>query len=130
MYADFNYYTNEYLGNVIDVDSFDRVATKASRYIDTYTHGKAKENADMQEVKDAMCAIAEQYFIIDKSTVAVVSEDGEVESQTVGGYSVRYRSGAERTADAMNQIAKLARQYLASTGLLYRGCRTCTDLIL
>ena len=53
---------------------------------------------------------------------------GELQSQSVGSWSKTYRSGGDSAQQAMasakaasDGLAAVARQYLAGTGLLYRG---------
>lgn len=124
MYADYEFYTNTYYGAQLNESEFARVATRASSFIDYYTRGKAASYSGGDEVKMCCCALAEQYQIIEKATAQGIS-GGELQSQTVGAWSKTYRSGAE-TADAARQnLAKLAAQYLAGTGLLYRGGGCC-----
>lgn len=147
MYADFEFYSNAYFGNAITQEDFPRFATRASLFLDYYTMGRAKDYQDMkEELKFACCALAEQYQMIELAAQSVKtavenSKDGgatEKQSETVGSYSVTYRQKADASAAAMSmadksreQLATVARQYLAHTGLLYRGgCRPCTHLTL
>lgn len=141
VYADYEYYKDTYLGNDIDEDDFPRLALRASSYLDYYTQGLAANNADMEAVKMCCCALAEQYQIIEnaqtlaqKSLAYSMESDGpEAASETVGSWSKSYRSGGESAASAAasalstkQALADIAKQYLAGTGLLYRGGRCCT----
>lgn len=131
IYADYEYYVASYLGSVIPEDAFAAVAMRASRFLDYYTMNRAKDNADMEEVKMACCALAEEYhtiFTAQKLSQQAAEATGEMQSQTVGSYSVTYRSAgdaaktmAELSAQARGRLAAVAREYLAHTGLLYRG---------
>lgn len=131
IYADYAYYTANYFGSVIPQDAYDAVAMRASRFLDYYTMNRAKDHADREEVKMACCALAEEYhtiFTAQKLTQQAAETTGEMQSQTVGSYSVTYRSAgdaaktmAELSAQAQSRLAAVARQYLAYTGLLYRG---------
>lgn len=134
VYADYAFYTGVYFGNIISEADFPRVASRASNFLDYYTRGKAKNSSDLEAVKLACCALAEQYQVIERAQVNLSSSDGEKQSETVGSYSVSYRSGAEITANAQVQLANLAKQYLSGTGLLYRGgcnnvCSSCCDCL-
>lgn len=130
-YADFEYYNTEYGGKLISATDFPHLAALASRFIDRYSRGKAKTYTKDDAVKFACCALAEQYLNIENAksaTRTASSESAEVKSQTVGSYSVTYRSGAEIAADAATvvnsesvRLTEIAREYLAGTGLLYRG---------
>lgn len=139
-YADYEYYKNTYYGSAIAEDDFPRLSTRASVYIDYYTQGKAAKNAELDAVKMACCALAEQYQIIETSQAlaqkslnySMSSTGAEESSETVGSWSRSYRSGGESAASAASasesykaSLADIAKQYLASTGLLYRGGRCC-----
>ena len=125
IYADYEYYIASYFGGVIPEDAFAAVAMRASRFLDYYTQNRAKDNADLEAVKVACCALAEEYYAIETSQRLAMQTDGEMQSQTVGSYSVTYRSKADtaRTiaAEARGRMVAIARQHLAHTGLLYRG---------
>ena len=130
MYADYSFYTNVYFGNVITEAEFERLSARASAFLDYYTRGKAKSNADLHALKMACCAIAEQQKQVE-STAENASQSGSgIKSESVGSYSVTYQTAAEKAnaAEAARlTFASIARQYLADTGLLYRGrCCTCT----
>lgn len=139
-YADYEYYKNTYLGNAISEAEFPRLSLRASSFLDYYTQGRAAKNADLDALKMACCAVAEQYQAIDaaqalatKSLTAALSDSsGELQSQTVGSWSKSYRSGGESAAQAATAAASArsllsaaAAQYLAGTGLLYRGGGCC-----
>lgn len=128
-YADYAYYTTQYFGNAITEADFPRLAARASTFIDYYTGGKAAGSAETTKLADACCAIAETYQIIEKARLSASSSNGEMASQTVGSYSVTYRSGMESAATAQAELAHIAQMYLAGTGLLYRGgkCRVCSS---
>lgn len=138
-YADYEYYTTTYLGTAIKKDDFPRLALRASSFLDYYTQGRAAQNSDLDALKMACCAVAEQYQSIDtaqvlaqKSLSASLESDGELQSQTVGSWSKTYRSGGDSAQQALSSVqtaqaalGALAQQYLAGTGLLYRG-RGCS----
>lgn len=138
VYADFDYYTSKYMGTAINTDDFPRLALRASVFLDYYTQGRVENNADLDAVKMACCALAEQYQIIEyvqkyttKSLDMGMRADGaEVQSETVGSWSRTYRSGLENAssasasvANAKASLAPIVREYLCGTGLLYRGGR-------
>lgn len=138
MYATFQFYTDVYLGNVIAEEDFPRLSLRASAFLDYYTQNRAEDNIELPALKMACCAIAEQMQIAETATVLASSimrkgEGGEVQSESVGSYSVTRRSGGDSAAaavsaykSAQSMFAETARQYLASTGLIYRGVRKCT----
>lgn len=147
-YADYEYYKDTYLGNAISESDFPRLSLRASSFLDYYTQGRAAKNADLDALKMACCAVAEQYQAIDaaqalanKSLSGAISDSsGELQSQTVGSWSKSYRSGGESAAQAATAAASArsllsaaAAQYLSGTGLLYRGggcyVPTCCDAL-
>ena len=135
-YADFPYYRDVYLGNSIEEGDFPRLALRASSFLDYYTQNRAQGSASLEAVKMACCALAEQYQAIDAANslsakaLAAGAQGGgaELQSQTVGPLSKTYRSGGDSASAAFSmasqvqaQLGGIARQYLAPTGLLYRG---------
>lgn len=130
MYADYRFYTNEYFGNLITFDEFERLSARASAFLDYYTRGKAKNNADLYALKMACCAIAEQQKQIESTAENTAQSGNGIKSESVGSYSVTYQTAAEKASAAEAArltFASIARQYLADTGLLYRGrCCACT----
>lgn len=138
-YADYEYYKNTYLGAAIKEEDFPRLSLRASAFLDYYTQGRASANPDLETLKMACCAIAEQYQYIDtaqalaqKSLTASIESNGELQSQTVGSWSKTYRSGGDSAQQALSSaqtakesLAALAQQYLGATGLLYRGRGCC-----
>ena len=136
-YADYEYYTAAYLGTAIQRADFPRLSLRASSFLDYYTQGRAAQNKELDAVKMACCAVAEQYQSIDLAQQAALNalknsanagETGELQSQSVGSWSKTYRSGGESAAQAAASttsakagLASAASMYLAGTGLLYRG---------
>ena len=138
IYADYTYYVSEFRGTLIAEEDFDAAALRASLFLDYYTMNRAKQQPELEALKLACCALAEEYHTIitaARQQSQTMAGDGEMQSQTVGGYSVTYRSRgealSEASAQAQSRLAQVARQYLAHTGLLYRGgvCR-CTHRTL
>lgn len=134
VYADYAYYINHFSPYVSESD-FPKLAERASSYLDYYTRGKAAGYTADDAVKLACCALAEQYQLIDsarsaakKALETAASAGGELQSQSVGSWSRTYRSGGDSAKQATEAaqaaqaaLAAVARQYLAHTGLLYRG---------
>lgn len=131
VYADFEFYSDSFLGLAISEADFPRLALRASQFLDYYTQGKAEANSDLDAVKMACCALAEQYQIIEKAAkIAADTMTGEnaVKSESVGSYSVSYQTASEASEKAVEasekaqaNLARVARQYLAWSNLLYRG---------
>jgi hypothetical protein len=142
-YADFEYYANTYLGTAIEYNDFSRLSLRASAFLDYYTQGRAAKNAKLDALKMCCCAIAEQYQYIDtakalaqKSITSSLENNGELQSQTVGSWSKTYRSGGDSAQQALSSVqaaqsalTAIAQQYLAGTGLLYRGRGCCCGYV-
>lgn len=125
----YDFYKNDYLGNAIAEENFPRLARRAWSFLLYYTRNRVNSFSDSEAVLMAACSMAEQFQIIERAQAASAGENGEMQSQSVGAYSVSYRSGAEVSAAARVRLAELAKQYLSNTGLLYRGgCFRMDDL--
>ena len=148
-YADHEYYTSVFGGSAVSSEDFPRLAARASAYIDYYTLGRAAQEPELDGVKAACCALAEQYQTIEiceraaKQSASKAEKDacgeGGIKSETVGSYSVTRQTGAEAAAsaaklaaEAKQTLSDTARMYLIGTGLLYRGgrCPACMRRIL
>lgn len=134
IYADFEYYKTQYIGNLIAEADFPRLAKRASEFLDYYTLGRAEKHADLESVKLACCAVAEQQQLIDtarqmigRQMEASLSEGAEVQSESVGSWSRTYRSAGESAAalgavtGERRALAEAASRYLARTGLISRS---------
>ena len=134
IYADYAFYQQEFLGELVGESDFEAAAAKASAFLDYYTMGKSKDNAESKALKMACCAVAEQCYIermAVESAAASAKSGGTKVSETVGSYSVSYSTAADAdglVSNARAEMAKAAQLYLAGTGMLYRGgCRhVCT----
>lgn len=124
VYADYEFYTTEFLGTALEEAAFNRNVVRASSYLDYITMGKASKNPDLHALKMACCALAEQNQAYMLAQKRASSEKGELQSESVGSWSQSYRSGAETMEAVKVQMAAIAVEYLAHTGLLYRG-RCC-----
>ena len=135
IYADFSYYTNNYLGTLLDESVYEYAGAKASAFLDYYTMGRAKDNTESEALKMACCAVAEQCYIERLAIESMASglKNGGKTSESVGSYSVSYTSSAEATQAVQNarvEMAKAAQRYLAGTSMLYRGVSRCTHSTL
>lgn len=121
MYAEYDFYLNDYKGSVIpDAPSYDRAAVEASAYIDYVTHNHIKDLTDeiMAKVKLAQCAVADVCYKQAQDDVANV-----VSSESVGNHSVSY--AVSKVSFKQRELEKYskAKTYLRGTGLLYGGLR-------
>ena len=123
-YVDYTYYTTTYDGSAISVAEFTAYANRASAYIDYVTMDRAatlmrlvspspEETALISKVKNAVCAVADQF----KNYDAIGG--GSISSESVGSHSVSYAT-ADRKVYAAN-VSNAAEIYLAHSGLMFRG---------
>ena len=111
VYADYDYYLNEYSGNAVAEADFTRLSRQASAYLDSLTCGKIRGSwVDDNRVKDACCAVAE--------ILHAQEQGGEVASESNDGASVTYVNSSTTPEQRLYNIAVM---YLSSTGLLYAG---------
>ena len=120
------------MGSVSEED-FPRLAVRASSFLDYYTQNRAKDNAELDEVKMCCCALIDQYALLDAAQKAATKSlanagDPETKSESVGSYSRTLTTGGEAAKSVLDAVstskqmlANLCNEYLAHTGLLYRG---------
>jgi hypothetical protein len=115
-YATYSYYSGTYLGTAITSADFPRLALRASAVIDQLTFNRAATDTDnTTAIEMATCALAEELQTIDAEGAV------GIQSESVGSHSVTYAQGSTMTLTADQRLAKVARLYLANTGLMYRG---------
>ena len=137
-YADWRDYRMLWLGEEIPQADFPRLARRASGYLDYFTRGRAAWDPACRALRMACCALAEIYRRREQALRAAepapAPRDGEghaLRQETVGDWSVSYALPGESAGAAAQaagyaagleeELARTARQYLAGTGLLYRG---------
>lgn len=131
MYADFRYYTDEYLLGRIpaisDEKDFNFFERSAEKEINNRTYGRIAKNPDLlsDDVKRCACAVTEFLY-------KCGSLDDE-NYQTGGGQLVSYSNDGDSGSYDISQsdyisgqarkkkIDSLVSFYLSGTGLLYRG---------
>ena len=111
-YATYGFYIDSFGGLAIPEADFDRLAERASEYIDSATVNRARVYTDSSNaLSKACCSLAEIIWEDEKSS----GKSGE----SVGSWSVSYMSQADRE----KQKYSILKQYLYPTGLLYTGMR-------
>jgi hypothetical protein len=122
-YATFAQYTTDYLGTAIASADFARLALRASAVIDQVTFQRtaaiilaATEIVTIDLIAMATCAVAEEILSIEGSG----NVDG-IQSESIGSNSVTYTKNAHAQLTSNEKLARAAKLYLASTGLMYRG---------
>ena len=123
MYAEYDFYLNDYKGSAIpDATAYDRAAIEASAYLDYITHNRIDVEELTEALKDkvklAQCAVADVCYKQAQDDVANV-----VSSESVGNHSVSY--AVSKVSFKQREIEKYskAKLYLRGTGLLYGGLR-------
>jgi hypothetical protein len=121
VYADYNYYTTEYLAGksaAVTAADFPYYAKQASAVIDQYTFGNINADAVPDEVKMCCCELAEQSNAADTSESA---QKAGISSESVQGWSQSYESTDARKTAIRNAQKDCIRKWLSNTGLLYSG---------
>lgn len=119
LYADYEYYTSAYKGNLTK-EEFEKSIMKASAYVRRITFGRSDDNMEMEEIKLATCAVCE--LLANDEKVRSKHLGRAVTSENTDGYSVSYESGGNgETADDLlkRNIFDTLLLYLEPTGLLY-----------
>lgn len=114
IYAEFYHYKGEFHGTM-DVHDYDRLARRASDYLDFITFGRianVTDEAVMEKVRMACCAIADVFLLNEQG--------GGIASETNDGVSVTYVNGTGSKTDEQ-RLRQTALIYLGNTGLMYRG---------
>jgi hypothetical protein len=123
VYATYTDYIGTFLGTAIASEDFDRLALRASVYIDQLTFNRAAaivtagtDTATIALIKMATCAMAEEL-----NSIEVGGSNSGIKSESIGANSVAYMDGSFATLSTIGKLSQAASMYLASTGLLYRG---------
>ena len=121
MYAEYDFYTMEYMGSAIPETAFAGVERAASAYIDYVTHNRIVM-ADLpdtiqRKVKMAVCAVAETCY------KQMTDENPAVSSETVGNHSKSYAVANKGFDERQHEKLVNAKTYLHGTGLLYGGLK-------
>lgn len=118
-YADFTFYSTQYLGDAITESAFPQLALRASAVIDQLTFGRATSEtvaANILAIKYAMCAVAEEIQTIDAEYLIA-----GIKSETVGSHSVTYIESNTSSQTSNERYAFHAGLWLGNTGLLFAG---------
>ena len=117
-YIDYSYYTDTYKGSSIPEAAFDKMANKAQANVDYYTFNRIDETADyMNKVKMCCCELSEYLYKQDNK-----DHEDDVQSEKKGEWSTTYISAKEAESLKQSKIKEIINNWLAMTGLLYRGC--------
>lgn len=123
IYATYDNYTQSYGGSVIPEAGFQRLAVKASVYIDMFTFGRINEGnvSAFPSLSLCACEMAEAIFF----TTGENGNKKEKKSESIDGYSVSYvaegADGQTTEETLKRKLYAIAKSYLINTGLLYCG---------
>lgn len=113
-YTDFTFYENTYHGNVVPAEDFDRIADRASDFLDTITFDRLADGLPSDEraatkVQKAVCAVCDKLYqleLADKQALSAASggissggsggaTSGVITSRSSGSESISYASPSE-----------------------------------
>ena len=133
MIADYDFYVNTFYGDTgifADEETWIKYESKAADRLDYLTYGRLKKIDDYSDnIKKAVCSIAEALHAIDSVKKVFAQNDGAVVSgmSSLGvsvSYSNELTSLQKASADDIAENAFLRRraeEYLRGSGLLYAG---------
>ena len=126
-YADYDFYTESYYGNVVPEADFDRLAARASDFIDTLTFdnlvdGLPADKRSQKRIKKAVCSLAElmyQIELAEKNAINQASANltdtnvgnistGIVTSISSGSESISYATPQQKASGAKEWSAVYA----------------------
>lgn len=124
LYCDYDYYKNEYGGNMDEEEAI-KALKKASRHIDTLTFNRASDNPDLTPyqigvLKEVCCEMAD----FETSNKDVI--DSTLNSYSINGVTVNYAMNGA-TVKVVSGVAVKSDTYafLNTTGLTCRSLRGC-----
>lgn len=133
MEINYQYYTDTYGGTDVTASEWLYYSNQAINKINYLTFNKASQEFGQytNEISNAICAVSERLKSHDTKVKAMQKSDLDtlnrgVKSETVKSHSKTYETSAadaesKLTNESNQQIAKVVREYLLPTGLLYRG---------
>lgn len=118
-YADFEFYIKNFHGSTIPEDDFSSAMLRAGIFIRYITFGRIDETNIPEEAKLAACAVADLMY---KDDLSRDDAGREKKSENNDGYSVSFVTSVDGKGNSVEAKAyQAAGQYLAHTGLMYRG---------
>lgn len=125
-YTDYNFYIDTYKGNMPQ-DDFERLVIKASYEVQKNIFNRPITGFE-EEVQMATCSITDILYKIEQleNKKNTTISDKTLKSESVGNYSRTFENSSVTDIDVQisNQKEKIKeelRNYLLTTGLLYRG---------
>lgn len=134
MYAGYEFYKDEYFGELVIETDYPKYELKARNELDYYTRMRipyVKKETILNKVKMCQCKLIDLLYNYDQEVQKIKEyEDKSVEgikaSETVGKQSISYQKASLRSIEVVKNelqqdIFKTIQKDLAFTGLLYRG---------
>lgn len=125
-YTDYDFYNNTYKGNMPQ-DDFEKLVIKASYEVQKNIFNRSIIGFE-EEVQMATCSITDILYKIEQleNKKNTTISDKTLKSESVGNYSRTFENSSVTDIDVQisNQKEKIKeelRNYLLTTGLLYRG---------
>lgn len=123
-YADYDFYTESYYGNVVPKADFDSLAARASDFIDTLTFdnlvdGLPADKRSQKRIKKAVCSLAELMYQIELAEKNAINQASASATDTnAGGKSTgivtSVSSGSESISYATpQQVGASAKEWSA-----------------
>jgi len=112
--VDYAFYTGTYKGTLSEAD-FNRLAIKASAYLDRVTHDRLAavvDTAVLELAKLACCSAAD---------AMLANEQGGVKAESNDGVSVTYVEGSGPAKADGKRLREAVGLFLGGTDLLFRG---------
>ena len=143
-YTDFTFYENTYHGNVIPADDFERIADRASDFLDVITSDRLVDGLPSDErtatkVQKAVCAVSDKLYeleLAEKQANAAAQAGGSsgasggvtsgiISSRSAGSESISYASLSDTASGAKNWSAvyQAAGDETLTNNLLYSAAR-------
>jgi len=116
MIIDYDYYIRHYPKSSVTISEFTVLNKRAQREIENAVTGTIDTTDD--NVK--MCA-CELINYLAKTDETATEKSGIIASESVGDYSVSYRSETERRNAAKAEKVDIIRFWLGKSGIAYRG---------
>lgn len=139
-YTDFTFYENTYHGNVIPADDFERMADRASDFLDVITFDRLVDGLPSDEraatkVQKAVCAVSDKLYELELAEKQALSAaaggtssggsggvtSGVITSKSAGSESISYASPSEMASGAKtwSAVYQAAGDEQATNKLLY-----------
>ena len=143
-YTDFTFYENTYHGNVIPADDFERIADRASDFLDVITFdrlvgGLPSDERAATKVQKAVCAVSDKLYeleLADKQALSAAAggtsssgsggaTSGVITSRSAGSESISYASPSEMAngAKTWSAVYQAAGDEEATNNLLYSAAK-------